>query len=274
MTNTYNLLQSVQWDKVGIVIGIFAAIAVLLIICILLVSKFCKITVDETVEKVLSNLAGANCGGCGCSGCAGFAEKLCKGEAKLSDCHVTEAANKAIIAQTLGLPFTKTRPTVSVVHCGGGDNARDAFVYIGAKDCSEAKKLNGGAKACKYGCFGDGNCASVCPQDTICVEHQRAAVNPDFCISCGACMTACPNKLLDRIPQDAKVYIACSNHDKGKAVMDVCKVGCIACGKCAKTCPHGAITMVDNLPVIDYDKCVNCGKCAEACPRKTIKTRY
>ncbi len=56
--------------------------------------------------------------------------------------------------------------------------------------------------------------------------------------------------------------------------MDVCKYGCIACGKCAKTCPSGAITMVDNLPVIDYGKCIKCGKCAEACPRGTILTRY
>ena len=49
---------------------------------------------------------------------------------------------------------------------------------------------------------------------------------------------------------------------------------CIACGKCARTCPSGAITMQDNLPVINYDKCIKCGKCAEACPRHTIKTRY
>ncbi len=63
------LLQSVQWDKVGIVIGIFAAIAAVLVVCILLVAKFCKVNADEKIEKILSNLAGANCGGCGCTGC-------------------------------------------------------------------------------------------------------------------------------------------------------------------------------------------------------------
>ena len=36
------LLAQVQWAQVGIVIGIFAAIAVLLTVCILLVAKFCK----------------------------------------------------------------------------------------------------------------------------------------------------------------------------------------------------------------------------------------
>ena len=46
--------------------------------------------------------------------------------------------------------------------------------------------------------------------------------------------------------------------------------GCIACRKCEKTCPSGAITVCDNLAVIDYDKCTACGMCAEVCPRKCI----
>ena len=31
-----------------------------------------------------------------------------------------------------------------------------------------------------------------------------------------------------------------------------------------------AITVINNNPVIDYDKCTNCGKCKEDCPRKCI----
>ena len=77
-----------------------------------------------------------------------------------------------------------------------------------------------------------------------------------------------------RIPADAKVYIACSSHERGKAVLDACDFGCIAYGKCVRTCPANSITMQDNLPVIAYDKCITCGKCAEACPRHTIKVRY
>ena len=48
-------------------------------------------------------------------------------------------------------------------------------------------------------------------------------------------------------------------------------VAVIGCGLCAKNCPEQAITMVNNLPVIDYSKCTGCMTCVAKCPRKTIK---
>ena len=272
MTNC--LLAPVQWAQVGIVLGVFAAIALVLTVCILLVAKFCKTNADEKAEAILSHLAGANCGGCGCTGCAGFAEKLARGEASLADCHVTEAGEKAEIAKVLGVPFAASKPTVSVCRCSGGVHAKDEFVYSGAADCTEENKFAGGHKVCKYGCLGDGNCTRACPESAIALPGACADVDPDKCISCGACILNCPKGLFMRIPADAKVYIACASHERGKAVIDACEYGCIACGKCVRTCPEGAISMQDNLPVIDYEKCVNCGKCAEACPRRTIRVRY
>lgn len=47
------IMASVNWAQVGIVLGIFAAIAVILTVCILLVAKFCKTNADEKVENIL-----------------------------------------------------------------------------------------------------------------------------------------------------------------------------------------------------------------------------
>jgi NAD-dependent dihydropyrimidine dehydrogenase PreA subunit len=52
--------------------------------------------------------------------------------------------------------------------------------------------------------------------------------------------------------------------------MEVCSVGCIACRKCEKACPTGAIKIIDNLAVIDYNLCVNKGECFKVCPTKAI----
>jgi Fe-S-cluster-containing hydrogenase component 2 len=37
-----------------------------------------------------------------------------------------------------------------------------------------------------------------------------------------------------------------------------------------KNCPANAITLKDNLAVIDQDKCTRCGTCASKCPAKVI----
>ena len=91
-----------------------------------------------------------------------------------------------------------------------------------------------------------------------------------MCEACGLCVKTCPKKLIELIPKSSKVYVACSSHCKGKEVIGTCEKGCIACGICVKNCPSGAITMVDNIPVIDYSKCTGCKVCAVKCPRKCI----
>ena len=271
-----NLLEitSKTWISVGIVAGIFAGTAVLIGILILIVGKVFKVNVDEKIEKICSNLAGANCGGCGCSGCSGFAQKLASGGANLSDCHVTSPEGKAEIAKILGVELKDEEPTVAVVHCKGGlENCAEKFEYKGNPTCAANASLYGGNKACSYACLGCGDCKAVCPENAISVEARLAQVDPDRCVSCGACISTCPKKIIDRIPSSAPVFVACSSKCRGKDVMSVCKVGCIACGLCAKACPHGAITMKDNLPEIDYSKCTGCLTCVAKCPRHIIISR-
>ena len=63
-----------------------------------------------------------------------------------------------------------------------------------------------------------------------------------------------------------KVFDRCSNPNRGKAVMDVCKAGCIGCTKCSKVCPEGAITMDHSLAQVNPTKCTACGTCVASCP--------
>jgi len=38
-----------------------------------------------------------------------------------------------------------------------------------------------------------------------------------------------------------------------------------------KQCPEKCITMVNGIPVTDYDKCTSCGVCVQKCPTHAYK---
>ncbi|MBN2445119.1 MAG: RnfABCDGE type electron transport complex subunit B [Phycisphaerae bacterium] len=50
-----------------------------------------------------------------------------------------------------------------------------------------------------------------------------------------------------------------------------CIYGCLGYGDCSKACNFDALHMVDDKPVVDYDKCTGCGACVTACPRNLIE---
>ena len=251
----------------GIMLAIALVFGAILVVC----SHFLAVRKDERIEQVEKLLANSNCGGCGKAGCAQFAEALVKGEVRLSDCRATPAANKEQIAKILG-GGEIGEETVAVVHCNGGNACYDKYDYQGYGNCASCELIAGGVKACPVGCIGKKTCADVCPHHAISVEDGGyAVVDKGKCISCGVCISDCPKHIIGRIPKNAKVYIACSNHGKGKDVMELCKRGCIGCGIKEKNCPAGAIEMQDGLPKIDYSKCIGCLKCVEKCPRKCIK---
>ena len=251
--------------------GIMLAHALIFGVLLVVVSNALAVKKDERAEKVEKLLAGSNCGGCGHAGCAQFAAALLKGEASLADCKATPAANKQQIADLLG-GGEVGEETVAVVHCNGGNGCYNKYDYQGYGNCAACEMLAGGVKACPVGCIGKKTCVDMCAYGAIDVgDGGYAVVDKNKCVSCGACITNCPKKIIGRVPKSAKVYIACSNHGKGKDVMELCSRGCIGCGLCAKNCPVGAIAMENALPVIDYSKCIGCGKCAAVCPRKCIR---
>ena len=159
----------------------------------------------------------------------------------------------------------------ALVHCMGSyDNTTDKMIYDGIESCSASTFLAGGISSCRYGCMGMGDCVRACEYGAVSVCNGVARIDPQKCRGCSKCVEACPKGLIKFVPLKRQAVVRCSNCDKGRDTMQVCKIGCIGCKKCEKTCEDGAITVQDNLARVDPQKCTGCGKCAEACPRNVI----
>ena len=267
-----NLLSSsINWQNFTWVLVILGVLCIIFTILILVINKFCAVEENPKIAEVAENLSGANCGGCGYAGCADFAKALVEGRANINDCAATAKESKIMIATILGVEVKDAEPMMAVVKCvGNNDNTTKKFNYVGIETCEALNAAQGGDKLCSYGCLGKGSCELVCKFNAMTVENGLATNKFHNCTACSTCVRTCPKHIIELIPRSAKVYIGCSSKCKGKEVMSACKNGCIACGICAKSCPSNAITMVDNLPVIDYNKCTKCGLCADKCPRKCI----
>jgi len=239
---------------------------------LLIASKKFSVEKDERIEKLLEILPSANCGGCGFPGCAAFADALVKGEAKVNGCPVGGNEVAKNVAEILGLEFENTVKKVARVRCNGGySNCSEKYIYEGPGDCHSIVMLAGGIKQCIYGCVGGGSCVTACKFDAIYIGTEGIpVVDQEKCTSCGACVSACPRKLIELLPIDKKFTVTCRSLDKGADAKNFCKVACIACKLCQKNCPVEAITVENNVAYIDPTKCINCGKCKEVCPTKAI----
>ncbi len=260
------LYAAITLGGLGVVFGLLLAWA----------AKVFAVEVDERVEAVKEILPGANCGACGYAGCSNFAEGVVSGDAELSGCipggkEVTEE-----IAKLLGKEGVSAQSLVAVVFCAGDDGkAAHKFHYDGAKDCKLAHSLWGGFKECRYGCLGLGNCVVVCPFDAIKMGAAGLPIIDETrCTGCGLCREECPRDIIRTIPKGYCGHIVmCNSKDRGKAVKNACSVGCISCKACIKACEKGAITMVDNIPVIDMEICDNCAECSFKCRQGGIRSR-
>lgn len=45
---------------------------------------------------------------------------------------------------------------------------------------------------------------------------------------------------------------------------------CTGCGACVDECPAAAITIVDDIAVVEEDDCLDCGVCEDACSNGAI----
>ena len=252
---------------------VLGALAIVFGLILAVAAKVFEVEVDPRLPEIQACLAGANCGGCGYPGCAGCAEAILAGKAPVPACAPAGAEGAAKIAAIMGMEAPSGEKMVAHVLCNGGTNAVKNFEYRGVQDCLAATKVCGGdALACKYGCLGFGSCVAACKFDALHIGPNGAAVvDKEKCTNCGACREACPRKLIVEVPYSKKVFVNCSNKDKGPAVTKVCANSCIGCGMCQRTCKFDAIHVVNNVAVIDYTKCKGCTMCAKACPRNAIE---
>ncbi len=247
----------------GIIIGIFLGVA----------GKKLAVEVDEKEVAITGVLPGNNCGGCGFAGCSALAGAIAKGEAPVNQCPVGGSAVANQISAIMGVEATEGKRMVAYVKCAGNpEQTKTDYVYTGLQDCrAMAYVPNGGPRSCNFGCLGYGSCVKACAFDAIHIIDGTAKVDKDACKACGKCVATCPKSLIELIPYDAKYVVRCSSKNTGKAVIDACGAGCIGCHLCEKNCEAGAITVIDNIARIDYEKCTHCGTCVAKCPKKVIK---
>ena len=235
-------------------------------------AKKFAVKTDPEVEKIKNILPGVNCGGCGFAGCAVFAEAVVSKDASYKGCPAGGGTTATKIAEIVGINPSVSSRKVAFIKCHGMDsNVKRNYIYDGPKSCVAASQLaTGGNKSCTYSCIGLASCKNVCVFDAIDMIDSIAVVNSAKCTACGRCITVCPKKLIEIVPDNSKVRVACHSEDKGRLVKINCRAGCIGCTLCQRSCKEGAITVANNIARIDYEKCTQCLECVNKCPTRAI----
>ncbi|NND06827.1 MAG: RnfABCDGE type electron transport complex subunit B [Saprospiraceae bacterium] len=227
---------------------------------------------DPRIDVVEDMLPHANCGACGYPGCRPFAEALVGEKALPGKCTVSTDSGRQKIAEFLGVALGAEEKRVARLACAGGTNvAINRAHYQGLKSCQAASLVSGGGKGCFWGCLGHGDCEVVCDFDAIVMnEFSLPVVDVDKCTACGDCVEACPKDLFSLQPISHHLWVACKNLEHGDEVLEDCQVGCTACGKCALDAGGDLITMVNNLPVVNYRENHSTKDPIQRCPTGAI----
>lgn len=258
---------------------VLGGIGVIAAILLYFISRRFNVVEDPRIGEVEELLPGANCGGCGRSGCHDFAV-ACVNADTLEGlvCPASGSEVMKRIGEIVGLAASEATPKVAVLKCNGTCDVRPRVArYDGAASCAVLAMAGTGEGTCPFGCLGCGDCVVACNYDAVRINPETglAEFDDEKCVGCGACVKACPRHIIElrnKGPRGMRVWVACSNTEKGAVSMKECKVSCIGCSKCVKVCSHDAITVTNNLSYIDFNKCKLCRKCVDVCPTHAILT--
>lgn len=249
-------------------IALFSVIGLIFGVALAATANKFHVPSDPLIDDVNSCLPAANCGACGFPGCGSYAEAVVtRPEVSPALCKPGGQECTDQLVELTGKAATAVMPVIAVLNCHGTfEFAKQEAEYLGIRTCEAADAVFGGSKSCKHGCLGLGDCERICPFDAIHVtEEGITETDAAKCTGCGKCVEICPKQVLELLPRNHRVVMACSTFDKGAKVRTICSVGCISCKKCIKDCPAGAVSW-DGRIVVDHDKCIAYGpSCNEAC---------
>lgn len=247
-------------------------ISLIFAILLILSSKIFKVDVDRRISELNLLLPGVNCGSCGFQSCTQFAKALVYDKASVNGCLVggIHTANK--VADFLGkiAPSQKER-TRAYIFCHGHIGiSKSNKIYTGINTCVSVV-MAGGNRDCSYGCVGFYDCMNACEFDAIIKSKTGVPIIvEDKCVSCNACVKACPQKLIEIHPVVLKFHVYCKSKDKGFIAKKNCDRACIGCDICVKNTKEGGIKVDNNLAIINYEDYCITEESILKCPTKAI----
>ena len=243
-------------EAVAIAVGIMTGLGLFFATVLAVSYRFLKVEEDPRLEQVTDMLPGTNCGACGEPGCGAFAKALIAAAATPGECTVSSPDARTDIADVLGVDVGDAQVRVARLRCAGAEGLVGKLAsYKGRGSCRAAAVVDGGGRACPWGCLGLGDCEESCDFDAITMGADGLPhVSLPECVACNDCVDICPLDLFVLAPVEHKLFVQCASPLAGDEARALCAVACDACGRCAVDAPAGVVTMQGGLPVIDFSQ--------------------
>lgn len=160
------------------------------------------------------------------------------------------------------------------VFCAGPLASPRWHSFDGYADCRAAALVQGGDRACTWGCLGYGSCVEACPEGAISLDQKGLPHIDGRCTGCGICVAVCPRGVIRLVDRRADYLVACSSRDVPAERTALCAHPCTLCGVCAAVNSSGGYRMVRGMSTasIDYSRSGDRKAALGACPTGCIRS--